>query len=222
MKNLFLSLMLVIAVILAGCSKTGEDAAVNYVKSRCNVPDSFVKVNYDFDKSSRLARLDYKAKNMLGVELTGIAYFRVGQNKITYINTENVGNPILDFLQKNHSADFEEQIENYKRLLKIEDKYGYDMELFLSELNDDDLDVRNYYTMLSFQRHAKKYNKAIKEIKETYARFPDDFKKYLESEHPFLKKIKGLHYFKIKIQGDALDWKIDTKNSFQFVDEYPE
>ena len=70
-----ISLLMVLA--LAGCGKTGESEAEKLVKEACKIPDSYKKVDYQVDDKNGIAYLDFKAKNMLGMEIPGRAYFKI-------------------------------------------------------------------------------------------------------------------------------------------------
>ncbi len=218
MKRIIL-LILIFSVLLTGCSKTGEKESEEYIKKRLNVPDSFVKVGYEINKDSRLAWLDYKSKNRMGVEFTSRSYFRVSDKGITYIDTENVEQPVLEFLEKNHQADFENQVKNYKWFAETVKDHAFDITYFYK--NKDDVDYGDYYSVRSFELRVKSYNKGLRRIKERYENLAPDVKAFLEKEMPDFKTIRDMKYYKFYLNGDSLDWDIDLKN-FGFTEKYPE
>ena len=75
-----ISLLMVLA--LAGCGKTGESEAEKLVKEACKIPDSYKKVDYQVDDKNGISYLDFKAKNMLGMEIPGRAYFKITKDRI--------------------------------------------------------------------------------------------------------------------------------------------
>ena len=197
--------------------KAGEKEAVEYVKTRCSIPDSFVKTNYVVYKDAKLARIDFKAKNKLGVEIPHRAYFNLlDNNHIVYIETEDVENQVLDFLEKNHLSDFEVQVKNYKKLSMLIKMDYFDVKFFIDNL--EDLDVSNYYSVYGFKERAKKYNSFLRKFKIYYNSLPNDFKDFLEQEIPGIDNMSKLKYEKVVLTGDYGDWDFDWKHS----DVYPE
>ena len=219
MKKLFFYLIMVIAVVLVGCSKTGEKESTEYIKKRLNVPNSFVKVGYDINKETRLAWLDYKAKNKLGVELTGRAYFRISDKGVNFIDTEDVEQPVLDFLINNHSVDLEEQVNNYKRFVEIVKNNSFEIKYFLEKM--DDVDITNYYSVSSLNNRARDYNRALRKVRESYNRLPVDLKDFLEKEYPSFKTFKEIKYFNTGLKGNSFKWDIDF-DKFGFTKDYPD
>lgn len=221
MKKLVYCLLVVLfAITLTGCSKTGEKDAVNFMKSMCKIPDSFIKVNYEFNKDTRLAKLDFKCKNMLGVELPGRAYFRVSENdKVNYIDTSDVENNILDFFEKNHSADFESLVVGYKRFLSTFKDFSIEHKMRVSCI--ENLDRSSYYNVYSFERTSKKYNRILKKVKEEYSMFPDDFKNFLDEFIPELKNIEKFKYDKVTLFGKPGEFYTDWDYEWKQTDEYP-
>ena len=220
MKKILVCLIMIFAVVLTGCNKTGEKQSVEYIKKRLNIPDSFVKVNYVINKDTRLARLDYKAKNAFGVELPGCAYFRVSDSDVKFIDTDNVEKQILDYLESNHSADFEKLVKSYKRfILTFKD--------FLDEHSTklyyiDNLDTKNYYSVRSFEKSSKKYNRTLKKLKDEYSMMPEDLKKFLNEIVPNLKDIETFKYSKVILTGKPGKLYIDWDYEWKQTDEYPD
>lgn len=210
---------MVFTVLLTGCSKTGEEKSVEYIKKRLNVPNSFVKVAYEINKDTGLAWLDYKAKNKMGVELTGRAYFRVSNNGVRYIDTEDVEQVVLDFLEKNYSADFESQVENYKIFANAVKGHAFDITYFIEKVAD--ADFGNYYDLLSLKNSAKSYNKGLRKIKESYGKLSPNVRIFLEKEFPDFKKLQDIKYYKVGLTGNSLNWDVDFKNT-GFTTTYPD
>lgn len=221
MKKFFkVFLLICLTVILVGCAKTGEKDAVNFMKSMCKIPDSFVKVNYEFNKDTRLGRLDFKCKNMLGVELPGRGYFRISEDgKVSYIDTSDIDNVVLDYFEKNHSADFESLAKGYRRFLSASKEFGFVSKAELSYI--ENLDTDSYYSVRSFEKASKKYNRILKDVKTEYEMFPDDFKNFLNELMPELKNIKKLKYDKVVLTGKPGRFYTDWDYEWKRTDEYP-
>ena len=219
-KFLKIFLLISFTIVLVGCAKTGEKDAVNFMKSMCKIPDSFVKVNYEFNKDTRLGRLDFKCKNMLGVELPGRGYFRISEDgKVSYIDTSDIENVVLDFLEKNHSADFESLVKGCKRFFSIVKEFVIEDKAELAYI--ENLDTDSYYSVRSFQRASKKRNRILKNLKTEYEMFPDDFKNFLNEFMPGLKNIVKLKYDKVVLTGKPGRFYTDWDYEWKRTDEYP-
>ena len=112
-----ISLMMVLA--LAGCGKTGESEAEKLVKEACKIPDSYKKIDYQVDDKNGISYLDFKAKNMLGMEVPGRAYFKITKDRIIGIDTDDIERNVLDdFYKKCSYMKFSECVKSYKILKK--------------------------------------------------------------------------------------------------------
>ena len=129
-----ISLMMVLA--LAGCGKTGESEAEKLVKEACKIPDSYKKIDYQVDDKNGISYLDFKAKNMLGMEVPGRAYFKITKDRIIGIDTDDIERNVLDDFYKNAPTEFSECVKSYKILKKNHYKENFDLEFFLEMYKD--------------------------------------------------------------------------------------
>ena len=119
-RHIIITIFLVSALMFVlGCGKLGEKEAEGIVKKACRIPDSFVKVDYQVNEKTGLAFMDFKAKNALGVEIPGRAYFKVTKDKIEAVDTEGVPANVIEEFVKDHPNEFSECIASYKKLKSI-------------------------------------------------------------------------------------------------------
>lgn len=205
------------SIIALGCSKAGEKAAIDYTKSRCTIPESFVKVKYDIVKDSNdLARLDFKAKNLMGVEHTNRAYFRIDKENAQYINTAEVENPVLDYLESHDPKNFEKGIKSYQNFVEATKDLIFEYKM-MSSITDR-FDKDSYYDWSSLKRQARKTNITLKRFKDVYGEMPDSLKEYVNKELPDAAKAKDDKYIKVVLNGDVLNWDANSSST----DEFPE
>ena len=214
LKRLLLGLMFLVVLMLIGCGKTGEKDAEIYIKNRCNVPDSFVKVNYEINKEANLAKLDYKVKNLIGLELPGRAYFRVLNDKVIYIDTEGIDRNALEFFENHNPQNFELNVKSYKDMFEIVQDGMFDAKLFSNVMEDFDRD--SYYSWVTLRKRANRVNKMLKKTKDIYNGSSVEFKQLLNQEAPGIDKFIALKYMKVSLVGDYSDWKGDI----DFTDKY--
>ena len=151
-----ISLMMVLA--LAGCGKTGDSEAEKLVKEACKIPDSYKKIDYQVDDKNGISYLDFKAKNMLGMEVPGRAYFKITKDRIIGIDTDDIERNVIDDFNKNAPTEFSECVKSYKILKKNHYKENFDLEFFLERYKDLKYEKDNFY---AWQSVAKKVLKQM-------------------------------------------------------------
>lgn len=216
-RIIFVLLSVLFSILLIGCGgKAGEKAAIDHVKSICNVPDSFVKEKYDIVQGTEnLARMDFKAKNALGVELKHRAYFWV-ENKDTVkpINIDNVDNELLDYFEKNNPKEFEKCVIASRDLVKLAGELQFESKMLNGIL--DRFDNNSYIDWSSLKRQAKVYNNHLKRYKDYYETMPEGVKSYIEKNTPNAKKMRDRKYLKVTLNGDVLNWDAKSENTDEF------
>lgn len=201
------SLLMVLA--LAGCGKTGESEAEKLVKEACNIPDSFRKVDYQVDDKNGISYLDFKAKNMMGVELPGRAYFKLSKDRIEGIDTDGIDKKALDDFYKNAPSQFVECVKSYKALKKNNYKESFELKFFFDQYRQLKYDKDNFFSWQMVAIESIKANDIIKAYKEAYSTAPEIVKKNFP---------EPIQYFKIDLTGSYMGgWSANAKRT----DEYP-
>lgn len=203
-----ISLLMVLA--LAGCGKTGESEAEKLVKEACKIPDSYKKIDYQVDDKNGISYLDFKAKNMLGMEVPGRAYFKITKDRIIGIDTDDIERNVLDDFYKNAPTEFSECVKSYKILKKNHYKENFDLEFFLERYKDLKYEKDNFYAWQSVAKKSIKANDIIKKYNDAYKTAPQIVKKYFP---------EPMQYFKINLTGSSRGgWRANAERT----DEYPE
>lgn len=201
---------LLMVLVLAGCGKTGESEAEKLVKEACNIPDSFKKVDYQVDDKNGLSYLDFKAKNMMGMELPGRAYFKLSKDRIEGIDTEGIDKKTLDDFYKNAPNQFVECVKSYKLLKKNNYKDNFELKFFLDQYRQLKYDKDNFFSWQMVAKESIKANDIIKAYKEAYSGAPEIVKKNFPAP---------IQYFKVDLTGSYMGgWSANAKRT----DEYPE
>lgn len=211
-KHVCLILLLILCMLfMVGCGKLGEKEAESIVKKACRIPDSFVKVNYQVDEKTGLAFLDFKAKNALGVEIPGRAYFKVTKDKVEGIDTEGVPPNVVEEFAKNNPNEFAECVASYKKLESIVNKSDFDFKMFRSSLDDLEVNNNNYFTWSSLKKQTLVINRRIKQFNEAAKNAPPSVLKHFEK---FPRT-----YFNVILNGDYMSgWNAEFKKG---LTEYP-
>ena len=207
-KKTLLIIAAAASLLLAGCGKLGESEATEFVKKNCKIPDSFEKVSYVVDEKAGLSHLDFKAKNMLGVEVPGRVYFLVSKDGAKPIDTSGIDQNILDEFEKTDPAHFAGAVQSYKTIQKIIGDNKFKMDMFLDEYNNLDT-MQNYYSWRSVKNSAPKINRILKAYHDAYDQAPDVVKKHFD---------KPVHYFVIHLEGNVLQFQGKADRP----EEYPE
>ena len=205
-KKWFSICLLVLCMSVLGCGKTGEKEAEKMVKESCNIPDSFKKVTYEVDDKNKISFLDFKAKNMLGVEIPARVYFSLSDNKVTIIDTEGVDKKIIDEFYKETPAQFAQAIKSYRKLSTLYSKTSYDRmvaKMFHDEVNRLKYQKNNYFVWKSIKDDAPHYNAYVKKCRDAYNEAPEIVK----------KKIKHVpKYAWVTLNGSYMDgWESQIK-----------
>ena len=212
-RHIILIIFLVSSLMFVlGCGKLGEKEAEGIVTKACRIPDSFVKVDYQVNEKTGLAFLDFKAKNALGVEIPGRAYFKVTKDKIEAVDTEGVPPNVIEGFVKDHPNEFSECIASYKKLKSIVDKSEFELHMFSSMIDNVNDDNNNYFSWQSLQKQARVVNRKIKQFNEAAKSSPGSVADQFTN---FPRK-----YFKVIINGDYMSgWSAEFKKD---LDEYPD
>ena len=211
-KVMTIAFLIISLFPLFGCGKKYEAEITKGVRESCKIPDSFKKVDYQIDEENGIAYLDYKAKNIMGVEIPDRIYFAVSDNGFKGIPTEEIDKQTLKKFYENAPASFEICVYFYSTLEKMREDMRFDLDsINNTRENIETSDHDNYYVWESYKNDAKKLNYKIKKIKDSYANAPsivkDDF-----------KEIDDLKYTKVTLTGNWDSW--DAKS--EQVDEFPE
>ena len=198
-------------LVLVGCGKAGEKEAESIVKKACRIPDSFVKVDYQVNEKTGLAFLDFKAKNALGVEIPGRAYFKVTKDKVEGIDTEGVTPKVIEEFDKDNPNEFAECIAYYKKLEAIANKSDFDFKMFRSTLDSIEVDNNNYFNWSTLKKETLVINRRIKQFNEAAKGAPQAVLKHFEK---FPRT-----YFNVILNGDYMSgWNAEFKKG---LTEYP-
>ena len=112
------------------------EEAEKLVKEACKIPDSYKKVDYQVDDKNGISYLDFKAKNMLGMEIPGRAYFKITKDRIAGIDTDGIERNVLDDFYKNAPTQFAECVSSYKFLKKNHYAENFDLKFFLERYKE--------------------------------------------------------------------------------------
>ena len=211
-RRAFSILILMLCMIfLIGCGKTGEKEAESIVKKACRIPDSFVKVDYQVNEKTGLAFLDFKAKNALGVEIPGRAYFKVTKDKVEGIDTEGVPPKVVEEFAKDNPNEFAECVACYKKLNEIANKSDFDFKMFRSTLDNFDFDNNNYFNWSTLKKETLTINRRIKQFNDAAKDAPQAVLKHFEK---FPRT-----YFNVILNGNYMSgWNAEFKKG---LTEYP-
>lgn len=211
-RRAFSILILMLCMIfLIGCGKTGEKEAESIVKKACRIPDSFVKVDYQVNEKTGLAFLDFKAKNALGVEIPGRAYFKVTKDKVEGIDTEGVPPKVVEEFAKDNPNEFAECVAYYKKLNEIANKSDFDFKMFRSTLDNIEVDNNNYFNWSTLKKETLTINRRIKQFNDAAKDAPQAVLKHFEK---FPRT-----YFNVILNGNYMSgWNAEFKKG---LTEYP-
>lgn len=209
-KFVMVLLTIITMLVLSGCGKTGESEAEKLVKEACNIPDSFKKIDYQVDEKIGLAYLDFKAKNMLGVELPGRAYFKLTKDHIQGIDTGNIDRRVLDEFYKDAPTQFVECVDSYMVLKKNDFRENFEVKYFIDRYRELKYDNNNFFSWQYVAKDSIKVNDILKKYKDAYSSAPEIVKR------KFPEPIK---YFKITLNGSYMGgWSANGTRT----DDFPE
>lgn len=193
----------------AGCGAKYESEITKQVQENCKIPDSFKKVDYKVDEKNGLAWIDYKAKNLMGVEIPNRAYFTVGANGISRVDTDDIEEAVLkDFVEKNPDK-FAECVRSYHEVKELDAKV-FGREKMIESLIEQAKASDNYFIVDQCRRFGTMYNRALKKAKDAYNKAPDSVK-----EQFLLGEAK---YVKVTLEGDFFEYR----SRIEWVNDYPE
>lgn len=196
----------------SGCGNKYESEITKQVQQECKIPDSFRKVDYKIDEKNGLAWLDYKAKNPMGQEIPGRAYFTVTSDGFKQVPTHDIDKQILEDFAKEDPSKFAECVIDYVKIKRLWEKYTIDAQVLHSiydQLNGSN--KKNYFMWDQSRNLAITSNKSLKAVKDAYNNSPT----VVQGKFP---KVADAKYLKIELTGDF--FKFSAKG--EGVDEYPE
>jgi hypothetical protein len=207
-------LLFVSLFAFSGCGPKYESQITEQVQKNCKIPESFRKVAYKEDDKNGIAYLDFKAKNLMGVEVPDRVYFVISDKGFSAIPTQDIDKGVLENFLKTDPANFQKSVKSYRKLKKAADNMQFDEQM----LNDTAVRLKtgekdNFFTWKSFRTEAAKYNIKLKAFKDAYSEAPD----VVKNEEKF-KNINDKKYVKVTVTGNWRSWQAKSDD----VDEYPD
>lgn len=210
-KKMFITgLILTCLLSCSGCGQKYESEITTEVKKSCHIPDSFKKVAYKADEKNGIAYLDFKAKNLLGVEIPHRIYFTISDRGFHSIPTDNIDKSILEEFYKEDIANFKQCVSSYNNLKKQEKAMEFD--LYMQSDIEERLNTserKNYFTWEYYKENSDKINQKLKKFKDSYMQAPHSVQKHFD-------KAINLKYTKVTLIGDWESWKAKAEKVGEF------
>lgn len=213
-KIIVLGILAIGLLTIPGCGNKYESQITEQVRTSCVIPDSFKKVSYKEDPKNGIAYLDFKAKNLMGVEIPQRLYIVLFDDGYRSIQTEGIDKSILEDFFKNDPKNFEGCVSSYKTLTKLINDLAFELRM-VNELNEElnTVNKKDYYSWVFFREESRKLNLKIKKFKDAYKAAPEIVQKNSE-----FQKFNQLKYMAVIVTGDWMSWRANK----EVVEEYPE